>query len=155
MKCQQPAKKIGWLKNRLVKQMKTSKTTSGARNGFTMVEVLLGCMAAMMIAGILLLQASTINRAMKLTIDDQEQFAILQIRQMVSLAKAARIESGKLVLEEHSRTETLEMDQNRLVKKPGYEILMEKMDKIEFFNQEGKLYLRYVKNGHVQEFQIG
>ncbi len=125
------------------------------KNGFTMVELLLCLMASVIIAGILMLQALAMRQSMRLSLDDQEQFAILQIREMVSLSKSARIEDHKLVLEEHSRTETLEMDKNRLVKKPGYEILMEQIDKAEFFNQEGKFYLRYTKNGHVQEFQIG
>ncbi|MBF0580604.1 hypothetical protein IM774_12770 [Erysipelotrichaceae bacterium RD49] len=86
---------------------------------------------------------------------DEHEVLVCTFIGRISISKSARIEDHKLVLEEHSRTETLEMDKNRLVKKPGYEILMEQIDKAEFFNQEGKFYLRYTKNGHVQEFQIG
>lgn len=124
-------------------------------NGFTMIEALVALLIASILASILFVQASTAHKALQLPMDDQEQFAILQIREMVSLSRTAQAENDQLILEEHSRQETLELDKNRLVKRPGYEILMEHVDAVEFFTQNGKLYLRYTKQGHVKEFQIG
>ncbi|WP_323088430.1 prepilin-type N-terminal cleavage/methylation domain-containing protein [Allobaculum sp. JKK-2023] len=143
-------------------QMNLNKNGLGKRkikkapaNGFTMIEALMALLIASIFASILFVQVRTAHQALHLPLDDQEQFAILQIREMVSLSKIAQVQNDQLILEEHERQETLQLDKNRLVKKPGYEILMEHIDAIEFFTQNGKLYLRYSKQGHVKEFQIG
>ncbi len=59
-------------------------------NGFTMIEALMALLIASILASILFVQASTAHKALQLPMDDQEQFAILQIREMVSLSRTAQ-----------------------------------------------------------------
>ena len=60
-----------------------------------------------------------------------------------------------MVLVENGEEEVLELDQNRLVKRPGYEILMENLEDVYFEQKEQKLYLVFTKNKRTKRFQIG
>lgn len=125
------------------------------KNGFTLVELLIGMILATIIASICMLQAGVLVKGIQVKPDHQEQFAILQIRELVSLSSHASVRDRNLVLYENGEEEVLELDQNRLVKRPGYEILMENLEDV-YFGQNGqKIYLVFTKNKRTKTFQIG
>lgn len=126
-----------------------------AKNGFTLVEVLIAMILAAIIASICMLQAGVLVKGVQVKPDHQEQFAILQIRELVSLSAHAFVRDRNLVLVENGEEEVLELDQNRLVKRPGYEILMENLEDVYFEQKEQKLYLVFTKNKRTKTFQIG
>lgn len=126
-----------------------------AQNGFTLVEVLIAMILAAIIASICMLQAGVLVKGVQVKPDHQEQFAILQIRELVSLSAHAFVRDRNLVLVENGEEEVLELDQNRLVKRPGYEILMENLEDVYFEQKEQKLYLVFTKNKRTKTFQIG
>lgn len=125
------------------------------KNGFTLVEVLIAMILAAIIASICMLQAGVLVKGVQVKPDHQEQFAILQIRELVSLSAHAFVRDRNLVLVENGEEEVLELDQNRLVKRPGYEILMENIEDVYFEQKEQKLYLVFTKNKRTKTFQIG
>lgn len=125
------------------------------KNGFTLVEVLIAMILAAIIASICMLQVGVLVKGVQVKPDHQEQFAILQIRELVSLSAHAFVRDRNLVLVENGEEEVLELDQNRLVKRPGYEILMENLEDVYFEQKEQKLYLVFTKNKRTKTFQIG
>lgn len=124
-------------------------------NGFTLSEALMALLIGVLIAGICLGFAQILNHAYKIKPDDQEQFAILQIREMITTARKAKVEQGSLWLIESSREERLVKDKNRLVKQPGYEILMENLEDVYFEIRESRIWLSYKKGGKERSFQVG
>ncbi|MGM9960322.1 MAG: hypothetical protein ACI32F_03290 [Allobaculum sp.] len=125
------------------------------RNGFTLAQLLVGMIVATIIASICMLQAGVLVKGLNVMPDHQEQFAILQIRELVSLSAKASVRERDLVLFENGKEETLQQDKNRLVKRPGYEILMENLEDVYFEQQGQKLYLVYTKSKRTKTFQIG
>lgn len=125
------------------------------RNGFTLAQLLVGMIVATIIASICMLQAGVLVKGLNVMPDHQEQFAILQIREHVSLSAKASVRERDLVLFENGKEETLQQDKNRLVKRPGYEILMENLEDVYFEQQGQKLYLVYTKSKRTKTFQIG
>lgn len=125
------------------------------RNGFTLAQLLVGMIVATLIASICMLQAGVLVKGLNVMPDHQEQFAILQIRELVSLSAKASVRERDLVLFENGKEETLQQDKNRLVKRPGYEILMENLEDVYFEQQGQKLYLVYTKSKRTKTFQIG
>lgn len=133
----------------------TSTVYKPAGNGFTLTEALFALFVGVFIGSICAGLAGVLHHGMQIQPDDQEQFAVLQIREMVAIARSAQVEEGKLILQESSREETLGKDKNRLVKQPGYEILMERLEDVYFEAKGNKLYLTFKKNGKIKTFQIG
>lgn len=125
------------------------------KNGFSLAEMMLGMIVATVIASICMLQAGALIRGLNVKPDHQEQFAILQIRELVSLSAKASVRDGDLVLFENGKEEILQQDRNRLVKRPGYEILLENLEDVNFEQQGQKLYLVYTKSKRTKTFQIG
>lgn len=125
------------------------------KNGFTLAEALISMILAAIIASICMLQAGVLVKGIQVKPDHQEQFAILQIRELVSLSAHAFVRDRNLVLVDNGEEEVLELDQNRLVKRPGYEILMENLEDVYFEQKEQKLYLVFIKNKRTKTFQIG
>lgn len=107
------------------------------------------------ISSILVIQTSVLLRGSRVLLDDQEQFAILQIREMLSLSRTAGIQENVLVFELDGKEQRLEADKNRLVKRPGYEILMEQVSGIRFERKGESIYLVYQKQEKERSFQIG
>lgn len=131
------------------------KKDATTKNGFTLAELLIGMMIATIIASICMLQAGVLVKGIQVKPDHQEQFAILQIRELVSLSNHATVQDRDLVLFENGEEEVLQLDRNRLVKRPGYEVLMENIEDV-YFEQKGqKLYLVYTKSKRTKTFQIG
>ena len=136
--------------------MRNSTRADGIRkNGFSLAEMMLGMIVATVIASICMLQAGALIRGLNVKPDHQEQFAILQIRELVSLSAKASVRDGDLVLFENGKEEILQQDRNRLVKRPGYEILLENLEDVNFEQQGQKLYLVYTKSKRTKTFQIG
>lgn len=148
-------------KRRLLPALTFRKTGDSAgkqpalANGFTMAELVMTLLIGVIISSILVLQTSVLLKGSRVVLDDQEQFAILQIREMLSLSRTAGIEENALVLELDGKEQRLEADKNRLVKRPGYEILMEQVSGIRFERKGESIYLVYQKQEKERSFQIG
>lgn len=134
---------------------KPEKPARPGLNGFTLQEALLAMLIGIILCGICIMQAAAIRYGTAMRPDDQEQFAVLQIREIISLCQSVHTEARRLELKENGRTETLELDRGRLVKRPGYEIFMEDLEDAGFEARNGHLYLSYTRHGIRKTFQIG
>ncbi len=139
----------------LRKLLKKPSKTISTFNGFTVSELLLSLFLGVLLTSLCAFQAKTMLQALNLQIDDQEQFSVLQIRELVALSKSAQVQNGTLYLEYQGKEETLGQDKNRLVKKPGYEIFLENIEKVYFEQTNQTIDLVWIKNSKVQRFQVG
>ena len=124
-------------------------------NGFTVSELLLSLVIGIFITSLCAVQSKTMLNAFRLQGDDQEQFSILQIRELVTLSKSARVQNGILYLEYQGKEEMLTQDKNRLVKKPGYEIFLENIEKVYFVQTDQAIELVWVQHAKTKRFQVG
>lgn len=124
-------------------------------NAFTLGEVLLALMVCVLCASLMSAQTSVLKKALELREDSQEQFAIVQLREMSAAARRVTVQGEKLILETPKKTERVEFDQHRLVKRDGYMILMEQIDSARFYAENESIYLevQYGSKRHVWQIR--
>ena len=133
----------------------TRLVTCQKPNGFTISELLLSLLVGIFITSLCALQSKTMLNALRLQGDDQEQFSVLQIRELVALSKSAWVQNGTLYLEYQGKEEMLTQDKNRLVKKPGYEIFLENIEKVYFEQTDQAIELVWIQQAKTKRFQVG
>lgn len=83
----------------------------------------------------------------------QVELAILQLRQRCALA-TCHVQEGVLILDINHEEYQMRYDKHRLVKQPGYEIWMEKIDGATFYKEQKGIYLTIDHQGKKQTYQI-
>lgn len=122
---------------------KRIKKPGQKQNGFTLIEALLSLLICSLVASLCAAQCQAIGSALPQSASTQNQFAIVQLREIAASSKRVSVENGALVLEREGKTETIRFDRNRLVKTPGYEIFAENIQSA-----------RFIQNGSAIDLEI-
>lgn len=123
-------------------------------NGFTMIEALIALFISLIVSFCAVIYLRTCVLFINYRPNHQDQFAILQLRQIVAVSKDREVKERTLYMIYEHEEIRIEFDRNRLVKRDGYEILMENIEYAEFFEEDGKIYLRYQKDKKTFSVQI-
>ncbi len=115
--------------------------TNHTINGFTMAEALLGLLICSICALILSMEAVALRSMIASSPPLQEEFAVLQLRELATLASSVEVEDGVLILDQGRKEERIEQDGKRLVKRPGYEIMLEPVKRAFFVQQANEVIL--------------
>lgn len=124
------------------------------KNGFTLIESLLGLMVSLIVSFLVMVLIMTCQHIITLDTYQQDQFAILQIRQLAALSSEYQVEDGILYLVINHEQYQMEWDKNRLVRTEGYEILLENIENAYFEQEDESVYLFFQKNKKNYRFQI-
>lgn len=124
------------------------------RNGFTLLEALVALFVSLMVRSMCLLLFRIERDMMAFEQSKQDQLAILQIRQRLAMADEAQVQDGTLSYLYNHEEILLEFDKNRLVKREGYEILMEGIEDAVFVQEDRDIYLIYTKKKQSRRYQI-
>ena len=124
------------------------------RNGFTLLEALVALFVSLMVSSMCLLLFRIERDMMAFEQSKQDQLAILQIRQRLAMADEAQVQDGTLSYLYNHEEVLLEFDKNRLVKREGYEILMEGIEDAVFVQEDRDIYLIYTKKKQSRRYQI-
>lgn len=123
-------------------------------NGFTMIEALIALFISLIVSFCAVIYLRTCVLFINYRPNHQDQFAILQLRQIAAVSKDREVKERTLYMIYEHEEIRIEFDRNRLVKRDGYEILMENIEHAEFFEEDGKIYLRYQKEKKTFSVQI-
>ena len=123
-------------------------------NGFTLVEALVALMASGLVAVCFVLVLEACVHMVNQDADHQEQFSILQLRQIAALSDHCKVENEWMVCSYMKSDIAVGFDANRLVKIDGYEIFMEDIDYAGFYDQDDHIYLKWEKKGKGYKVQI-
>lgn len=124
------------------------------KNGFTLIEALLGLMVSLVVSFLVVMLILTCQHIISLDTHQQDQFAILQIRQLVALSSEQEVQDGILYLIINHEEYEMGMDKNRLVRREGYEIYLENVEDVYFEQEEDSIYLSYQKEKKFYRFQV-
>lgn len=80
--------------------------------------------------------------------------AIIQLRQIAAISSDIRVEDEKLYMIYNHEEINVGFDKRRLVRKDGYEILMENLDDAYFIEDDEKFYLIYTRSDKRYKVQI-
>ena len=123
-------------------------------NGFTLVEALVALMASGLVAVCFVLVLEACVHMVNQDVDHQEQFSILQLRQIAALSDHCKVENEWMVCSYMKSDIAVGFDANRLVKIDGYEIFMEDIDYAGFYDQDDHIYLKWEMKGKGYQAQI-
>lgn len=122
------------------------------KNGFTMIEALLALLVAGIFSLCVLVFVQTCLKTLQLDTLHQEQMAILQLRQILALSKDIQVDPSFLTMNYRHEEIWIGQDKDRLVRKDGYEILMEGVNQIEFTQEKEEIFMHWKKKE--KEFTI-
>ncbi|MBB5184150.1 competence protein ComGF [Faecalicoccus acidiformans] len=124
------------------------------KNGFTLIEALLGLLISSIVCVLCVLFLQTAAYIIRFEPLHQEQMAILQLRQILACSRDIQVDAAKLTMIYRHDEIRIEQDKNRLVKRDGYEILMEGVDQIHFEEENKDIFIYWTKHGHHYKIQI-
>ena len=112
------------------------------KNGYLLMEALLSILITTTITFVSMMYLQVGLKLVNLKDDSQLQFAILQIRQELSLCESIEVQENSIIYVLNHEERSLKEDKDRLVKTPGYEILMEGVKNIQFYEKEDAVYVQ-------------
>lgn len=124
------------------------------KNGFTMIDALLSLLVFSIVTLCMLVFLQTSLKMLNMDMLQQEQMAVIQLREILSLSKAIEVQSHELMMNYKHESIWIGQDKDRLVKKEGYEILMEGVKNVAFYQQEEEIFLSYSKAEKEYNVQI-
>ncbi len=124
------------------------------RNGFTMIEALFGLFTTGIVAFLCMILMQCYLTFIRLDLNKQNQFAILQLRQVLSLAESKKVENNYLTCILNHEQYEFYFDRNRLVATPGYEIWMENIDDAYFRREDNEIYLYFQQDNKMYKFEV-
>lgn len=124
------------------------------KNGFTMIDALLSLLVFSIVTLCMLVFLQTSLKMLNMDMLQQEQMAVIQLREILSLSKAIEVQSNELTMNYKHESIWIGQDKDRLVKKEGYEILMEGVKNVAFYQQEEEIFLSYSKAEKEYNVQI-
>ncbi len=119
-------------------------------NGFTMIEALFSLLIVSLVIGLLSGFMQVASQIVKNHRDSQREFLVLQLRSFLAPASSIRVDQGALEATIFHQSYRIEQDRDRLVKRGGYEILLENIHSASFYEEEDKIYISIDK----EDFQV-
>lgn len=124
------------------------------KNGFTMIDALLSLLVFSTVTLCMLVFLQTSLKMLNMDMLQQEQMAVIQLREILSLSKAIEVQSHELTMNYKHESIWIGQDKDRLVKKEGYEILMEGVKNVAFYKRDEEIFLSYSKAEKEYNVQI-
>ncbi|MBM6677082.1 competence type IV pilus minor pilin ComGF [Faecalicoccus pleomorphus] len=124
------------------------------KNGFTMIDALLSLLVFSIVTLCMLVFLQTSLKMLNMDMLQQEQMAVIQLREILSLSKAIDVQSHELTMNYKHESIWIGQDKDRLVKKEGYEILMEGVKNVAFYKRDEEIFLSYSKAEKEYNVQI-
>lgn len=122
--------------------------------GFTGIEVLLSFMITTLAVS-LMLHCYPLIRSFVTTADRMQRIiGIEQLRDILYLSDSFIVYSDCIECRYLGETITIEIDGERIVKRDGYQILLEEVEEGEFDEKGECIYLRLVEHGEKKEIKL-
>lgn len=126
----------------------------GKDRGFTMIEMvlILGCMGlcALLLSSLIAL----LPRLNAKSYTAEDAIALRQLQLILAQAQHMEIQEDTLIFTYHGETCSLELYADKLVKRDGFEVMMQGLDEISFDKTNGCVSLRYRRNHHTREVML-
>lgn len=114
--------------------------------GFTMIEALLSTLCAALFCMILSQSVLIMMKGIHYDFAAEDMLAIKQLQLMLAQADDFSIHDDKLYFTYHQDSFYLTQYQNSLVKRKGFEVILQDVDHVAFYNDKGCYHMRYQRN---------
>lgn len=112
------------------------------RRGFTLIEVLFSLAICLLIVINILPIVKIVNSKNKIDINSSfYAIGAKQITKILYTAKDIKIDENLKYLDTDNKTYTLSLNKNRVVKEPGFDILIRDVKKLNFYRHDKNIYM--------------
>lgn len=118
--------------------------------GFTMIEALLSLLCAALFTMILAQTASFIIPFTKSNYEAEDALAVRQLQLMLAQAKDIAIDQNRLVFTYHQESFYLVQYKDQLVKRKGFEVILQDIKQVRFFNSGQCYAMEYQRDDTVK-----
>lgn len=120
-----------------------------------MIEMLLSLFIFSLSMSLLTMSIPLIHRLQDIHVDIEDEIALYQLRQLLLYASEIQYNEDELNFFYFEKEASLVLEKNRIVRKDGYVIYMEDIEK-SYFTQKGDcFYISYEKNNKRKERFLG
>lgn len=125
------------------------------RRGFTLIEVLFSLSICLMIVLNATSILKTINQSKNLTINNSF-FAIgaKQISQLLYTAKDITVGQSLQYSDNENKQYTISLHKNRVVKEPGFDIIIHDVDQLDFYQIDKNIYMHLTDQNNDYHYLI-
>lgn len=124
------------------------------KNGFTLIDTLLSLAIVSIVSLLSFTYLQTCASLINYSEDLQEQMGILQIREILMVSSDIQLKDNEISYLYNNKKYKLLYEKHRIVKKEGYEILIENIENAKFIEEKDDIYLEYKKNKKSYKVQI-
>lgn len=125
------------------------------QEGFTMIEMILALLASSLCAILMsyLVQALRLQDVKTYTVEDHT--AIMQLQLLFAQAQRYDIAHQGVKLRYHAEDTSLTLYQDKLVKQPGFEVYMQNIEHLSFYEEGRCIRLTWRRKGKEHDAIIG
>lgn len=123
--------------------------------GFTLIEVLLACSILSSSVIFIVPIMKSVSTLMKDNRFSDDKIQIHQIRLILACSKNIIVSTNCITCDYLDENIELKFHHNRVVKTPGYEILLENLDQAYFSENNNYIYLHWRRDNHEKQTLIG
>ncbi|MXQ73767.1 prepilin-type N-terminal cleavage/methylation domain-containing protein [Clostridiaceae bacterium DONG20-135] len=113
------------------------------KDGFTLIEMIIALSICAFLTPLVFSVLNAMLHVPKQEYATSDRIMIHQLRRIFAEGSEAAIEDQTLVLLYRDKESVLQIDQNRLVKRPGYEIFSSNLQSAQFYKEDTCIYLRW------------
>lgn len=120
-----------------------------------MIEMLLSLFIFSLSMALLTMSIPLIHRLQDIHVDIEDEIALYQLRQLLLYASEIQYNEDELNFFYFEKEASLVLEKNRIVRKDGYVIYMEDIEKSNFTQKGDCFYISYEKNNKRKERFLG
>lgn len=112
-------------------------------DGFTLIEMIVALGICAFLTPLVSSVLNVMQHVPKQEYAASDRIMIHQLRRLLAEGSEAMVEDQNLVLLYRDKDSILQIDQKRLVKRPGYEIFSSNLQTAQFYEADACIYLRW------------
>ena len=118
------------------------------KKGYTLIHALLACFIIMHTSVLLTLSMKVLSTIIKDQRHTDTLIGVDQIRIILAASETIQMQNNALTFMYKNKECSLEIDDNRVIRRPGYVIYLRDIDHASFIKEENAFYLMYGKQQH-------
>lgn len=112
-------------------------------DGFTLIEMIIALSICAFLTPLVSSLLKTMLHVPKQEYAGNDKVMIHQLRLLLAEGSEAAVEDRNLVLLYRDKDSILQLDKQRLVKRPGYEIYSGELQSVQFYEADACIYIRW------------
>lgn len=121
------------------------------RNGFILKDLLIALCAIMIVFPLVISIAQTVSNFKLFDERIADMIALEAMKRKLVIVKDFKVYDDKISYADDDHEWTLKYDDERLYLTPGYQLILNNIDDLHFFSDDGLIFMTYRKDGHYHE----